>query len=57
MLLRCGGHDRIGLAVTDLRLDEAAVPLPFVVAIHNDGDEPVEIQGVSVNETRTNVSN
>jgi hypothetical protein len=48
----CGAAKEGGLTVTDLRLDESAVPLPFVVALRKGSDEPVEIQGVSVNVTR-----
>jgi hypothetical protein len=48
-LLGCG--DAKPLAITDLRLDESHVPLPFVIALRNEGDSPVKIQGVSVNVT------
>jgi hypothetical protein len=51
LLAGCASRDGAGVVITDLRLDEQTVPLPFVVALHNDGDEPAEIQGVSVNVT------
>ncbi len=52
VLAGCGGAKSLtDLTITDLRLDENIVPLPFVIALHNDSDEPVEIQGVSVNVT------
>jgi hypothetical protein len=38
LLAGCGGPDGGGLVTIDLRLDESTVPLPFVVALHNDGD-------------------
>jgi hypothetical protein len=51
LLLGCGSAKKAGLTVTDLRLDENTVLLPFVVALHKDSDEPIEILGVSVNVT------
>jgi hypothetical protein len=52
VLAGCGGAESpTSLTVTDLRLDENTVPLPFVVALHNDSDDPVEIEGVSVSDT------
>ena len=54
--LGCRPADELGtLTVTDLRLDESTVPLPFVVALRNDSDEPVRIEGVSVNVTSKNL--
>ncbi len=36
------------VAITAVRVDESAVPMPFVVAIVNGRGEPAEIRGVSV---------
>ncbi|MBA3481389.1 MAG: hypothetical protein H0T51_06195 [Pirellulales bacterium] len=36
------------LARPDIRLDERTVPLPFVLAFHNSGDETAMIKSVSV---------
>jgi len=36
------------LVSPDIRLDERTVPLPFVLAFHNSGDETATIKSVSV---------
>jgi hypothetical protein len=36
------------LVSPDIRLDERTVPLPFVIALHNSGDDAATIKGVSV---------
>jgi hypothetical protein len=44
-----GGDVALGphLVTPDIRLDERTVPLPFVLAFHNSGDEAATIKGVS----------
>lgn len=38
----------IDLSMTEVRVDESSIPLPYVVALRNDGARPVKLEGVSV---------
>ena len=44
----CGGSVGPQLEYRDIRLDERTVPLPFILAFHNSGDETATVRGVSV---------